>query len=135
MTLRHDEYGHSGGMHRAVLSMRPDGSDGLQAWIDVTADNVPLRMLLDTGSAGTDVPHVEPFASRVTAASSTGKSAFGAVSSTPVAHLHPLHVGDLIVGDLLVGVQPADWPHPPCWGRTCCPVTCATSSSAWSGWR
>lgn len=103
-------------MHTAVMSLLPDGPDALQAWVDVTADNVSLRMLLDTGSAGTDVPHVEPFASRITAASNTGKSAFGTVSSTPVAQVQALHVGDLVVDDLPVGVQPADWPHPPLLG-------------------
>lgn len=103
-------------MHTAVMSLLPDGPDALQAWVDVTADNVSLRMLLDTGSATTNVPHVEPFASRITAASNTGKSAFGTVSSTPVAHVDAFHVGDLVVDDLLVGVQPADWPHPPLLG-------------------
>lgn len=103
-------------MHSVGMSLRPDGPDALQAWVDVTADNVTLRMLLDTGSAGTDVPHVEPFASRVTAASNSGKSAFGTVSSTPVAHVHALLVGDLVVDGLLVGVQPAGWPHPPLLG-------------------
>lgn len=98
------------------MSMCPDGSDALQAWIDATADNVNLRMLLDTGSAGTDVSRLEPFASRITDASSTGKSAFGTVSSTPIAHVHALRVGDLVVEDVLVGVQPADWPHPPLLG-------------------
>lgn len=103
---------HSVGMPSAGLSLRPDGADALQAWVDVTADDVAVRMLLDTGSAGTDVPRIEPFASRVTDACQTGKSASGKLVSTSVAYVHALQVGALVVENVVVGVQAGDWPHP-----------------------
>lgn len=100
------------------LTVLPDESDdvALQAWVDVAADGVPLRMLVDTGTTRTAVPHVEPFASRTISPGPGGRGVFGATATDPLIDLNTLQAGDLVTNSLLVERQPELWVHPPLLG-------------------
>jgi hypothetical protein len=104
-----------GGVLKVPLLVLPDPVDAfaLQSWIDVVADGVRLRMLVDTGSARSEVPRIESLAKRLVEGTSAGRGASGSSSNDPLVRLHTLQLGDLTVTDLTVGLQQQDWPHPP----------------------
>ncbi len=100
------------------LLVLPDPVDAfaLQSWVDVIADGVPLRMLVDTGGARTEVPRIGALAELVQEGMSEGRGASGSPSQDALARLPTLQIGDLTVTDLLVGLPQPDWPHPPVLG-------------------
>jgi hypothetical protein len=100
---------------RIPLVVLPDPEDEscLQAWTDVIADDVPLRLLLDTGTPRSAVPHVPPFASGPRRLEPAGRGAFGAAPEHEVlVNVGSLRAGDLVTPQLLVQLQPKGWPHP-----------------------
>ncbi len=97
------------------LDLLPDPDDErcLQAWTDATAEGVTLRLLVDTGTPRSAVPHVGPFATHPRRPAPAGRGAFGAPGGEEVlVQVDALHAGDLTTPTLLVQLQPEGWPHP-----------------------
>ncbi|SDS56742.1 Aspartyl protease [Friedmanniella luteola] len=102
-------------MPRIPLVVLPDPEDEscLQAWTDVVADGVPLRLLLDTGTPRSAVPHVAPFATRARQTTQGGRGAFAVAAIEEVlVETDAVRTGDLVTPDLLVQLQPEGWRHP-----------------------
>lgn len=91
----------------------PDDAEGLQAWTDAIADEAPLRLLVDTGTPRSAVPHVDPFATRPRRLTRGGQGAFGAPAREEMlVQANTLRTGDLVTRKLLVQLQPEGWGHP-----------------------
>lgn len=102
-------------MSRIPLIVLPDPEDEscLQAWTDVIADGVALRLLLDTGTPRSAVPHVAPFATRPRSITRGGRGAFGAPAGEEMLiRADALRTGDLVTPELMVQLQPKGWRHP-----------------------
>jgi hypothetical protein len=100
---------------RIPLVVLPDPEDKscLQAWADVVADAIPLRLLLDTGTPRSAVPHIPPFTTRPRRLEPAGRGAFGAASEDEMlVNVGALQAGDLVAPKLMVQLQPEGWPHP-----------------------
>jgi hypothetical protein len=104
---------------RLPLPVVPDVSDprARQVLLDVVADGVPVRMLLDTGTFRSSVPYRDALAGRVQRNASSGGGVFssGDVSETFV-QLGALEWGSLTARDLTVTMDSPGWPHPPLLG-------------------
>lgn len=102
-------------MSSVPLVVLPDPEDerGLQAWTDAVADEAPVRLLVDTGTPRSAVPHVKPFDTRGGRRTRAGRGAFGAATGEELlVQADALHTGDLVTRNLLVQLQPEGWPHP-----------------------
>lgn len=96
-----------------VLLPDPEDEHGLQAWADVVADEVPLRLLVDTGTPQSAVPHVGPFATRTRLMAPGGHGVFGpSVGQEVLVDVNALRTGDLVRRQLVVQLQPEGWRHP-----------------------
>lgn len=96
-----------------VVQPDPEDESCLHAWIDVIADGVPMRLLLDTGTPRSAVPHVAPFATRPRRITRAGRGAFGAPGGDEMlVEANALYTGDLVTPDLMVQLQPEGWRHP-----------------------
>jgi hypothetical protein len=96
-----------------VLLPDPEDERCRQAWTDAVADGVPLRLLVDTGTPRSAVPHVEPFATGGRRLSQGGRGAFGVSAEQEVlVQVDALRTGNLVTRHLTVQLQPEGWPHP-----------------------
>jgi hypothetical protein len=96
-----------------VVLPDPEDERGLQSWTDAVADGVPLRLLVDTGTPRSAVPHVTPFATRPRRITEGGRGAFGASAEEEMlVEADALRVGDLVTRKLMVQLQPEGWRHP-----------------------
>lgn len=108
---------HAMSLMTVVVSPDPDDSRAVQAWVDVTVDGSPLRMLLDTGSGRSAIP-ASTLPKTEAPQSSSGRGVSGSESmnqrgqvgclSLPGAHSCP---------GLVVDVLPDGWAHPALLGR------------------
>ena len=96
-----------------VVLPDPEDESCLQAWADVTADRVPLTLLLDTGTPRSAVPHVGPFATRPRLLTTGGRGVFGGPAEEEMlVEVCALRTGDLVTAELMVQLQPEGWRHP-----------------------
>lgn len=97
-----------------VVLPDPDPTDdyAVQAWADVIADGVPVRMLVDTGTPRSALPHVEPFASRPSRVVPGGSGVFGVPAEETLVTVDVVATGDQITRQLLVQLHPLGRPHP-----------------------
>jgi hypothetical protein len=82
----------------------PKDSRACQAFADALVDGVPTRMLLDTGTYRSYVPH------RIVAHAVPDDDAN--TSGPVLVHVGTVQWGSLIAHDLTVNMNPPDWPHP-----------------------
>lgn len=95
--------------------MLPDPEDErcLEAWAEVVVDEVPLRLLVGTGTPRSALPHVEPFATRPKRMTPGGRGAFGGpADEETLVEADALRVGELVAPKLEVQLQPEGWRHP-----------------------
>lgn len=93
-------------MHLLPIPVLSDPNDAraAQVFVDVVADGIPVRMLLDSGTHRTWIPHRESI--RVV----------GTEDGKPLVRLEMLRWGSLEVPDLVVAMNEPGWPHPPLLG-------------------
>lgn len=96
-------------MHSLAIPVVPDPNDSraVQVFVDVVADGVPVRMLLDTGAFRTAVPFREQ-AEQLSAPDRDTSS-----PAEPLIRLRTLQWDSLAVRDLAPSMQAPGWPHPP----------------------
>jgi hypothetical protein len=98
-----------------------DASDprACQVLLDAVADGVPIRMLLDTGTDRSSVPHLEAPSDRLqrNVRSGTGNGVFSSGKhDETLVQLDVLEWGSLTARDLTVSMDAPGWPHPPLLG-------------------
>lgn len=105
---------NDGAVRSIPLAVLPDPEDdyALQAWVDAEVDGAPAKLLVDTGTYRSSIPHVEPFASRPRRVESGGGGVFGVPAEEMMVEADVLVTGDVITRNLLVQLQPEAWRHP-----------------------
>ncbi|MEQ7128665.1 aspartyl protease family protein [Actinopolymorpha sp. B11F2] len=99
------------------LPVVPDPSSprARQVLLDAVADDVPIRMLLDTGTYRSSVPHRDALAGRLRPEGPDPNTGAGQHDERLV-RLETLQWGSLTARGLTVSLQAPGWPHPPLLG-------------------
>jgi len=120
---------NDGAVRSIPLAVLPDPEDdyALQAWVDAEADGAPAKLLVDTGTYRSSIPHVEPFASRPRRVGLDGGGVFGVPAEEMMVHADVLLTGDIVTRNLLVQLQPEGGTTRPCSAWTSPGRTAATS--------
>lgn len=101
------------------LPVLPDTSDprACQVLLDAVADGVPIRMLLDTGTYRSSVPHRDVPTDGLQQNARSGSGVFGSAKvDETLMRLGVLEWGSLTTRDLTVTMDSPGWPHPPLLG-------------------